>query len=399
VRHAIAEVITANALESGYLRLLVYPAGNCTRLDPAAHSSEILVVGWRVDGPRFAPPLSLGIADVRRPPASTFLPRAKHSGLYGVYAASHSIARAAGHDDALVLHADGSICEVTGANIFLVKGRTLLTPLIPDSIDGITRRLVMAIAAEEGLDVREARIMPEQLGEADEIFITGTFHGIRAVSSVGAWRPRAEAPGPVTLALRGRIETRLDSAGADPWLTTVAPPLAATNGIAASGASFKVRPAGHDDMPAVLEGVRLLLEELRGTPGTKLPAGAELACRRLIDGKARGGLFVATPAAARNGAAGADELLGLLSLSVLEAIHFGGPYALIQDLWVRPDHRSDGVGAALIAAAEGYCREHRLANMEVCLPSHRFPRLPRTHRFYQECGFVELGPRMRKEVA
>lgn len=393
VRDALLRMIAANNLEEGYLRLLVYPSGNCTRLDPTNYQSDILIVGWKVNGPRFAPPLSLGVAEIRRPIAATSLPRAKHSGLYGVYASSHSMARAEGYDDALVLHTDGTVCEVTGANIFLVKDSELATPLIPDSIDGITRKLMIDLARSLGLSLREEPLTLDAFRDADEIFLTGTFHGLRPVSSIDGSRPRNGAPGPVTRALQESFSMMLDSQPMpdDRWLTRIAPlndsALARTNG------HFKVRPALREDIPAVLDGIRSLLEELRGVPGIQLPQGATHVCERIIDGRSRGAIYVAAPTG------GSGRLIGVLSLNVLEAIHFGGPYALIQDLWVAPEHRSDGVGAALIIAAEGYCREHKLANMEVCLPSHRFPRLPRTHHFYQTCGFVELGPRMRKEVA
>lgn len=464
VRRALLDVIAANELDNGYIRLLAYPGGNCSRLDPAFHTTEMLALAWRVEGARFAPPLTLGVAAIRRPPAFTTLPRAKHSGMYGIYAAMHSTARAAGYDDALVLHADGTVCEVTGANIFLAKDGALATPPIPDSIDGVTRRLVMAMAASLGIQAAEAPLTLEDFAAADEIFITGTFHGLRAVASIDGRAPRLGAPGPLTARLQARYEAMLDAPGADDaqWATTIAyqagahrngehrngehrsgehrsgehrsgehrsgehdgPALAHTeNGIGpAAGLQpvFRVRPAERRDIPAVLEGVRQLLEELRGVPGITLPEGAEAVCTRTVEGRLRGAIFVAElngPAtngsatngtsspgvngSAANGAAGeaGRGLIGVLCLSIPEAIHVGGTYGLIQDLWVHPDHRSDGVGAALVAAAERYCHEHRIGNIEVCLPSHRFPRLPRTHNFYQSCGFIELGPRMRKEVA
>ncbi|HVZ38582.1 MAG TPA: aminotransferase class IV [Candidatus Kapabacteria bacterium] len=395
VRRALLDVIAANELEDGYIRLLAYPNGNCTRLDPAAQPSDLLIVAWRVNGARFSPPLTLGVADVRRPPAFTSLPLAKHSGMYGVYAALHSAARAEGFDDALVLHADGTVCEVTGANIFLARDGRLATPTIPDSIDGLTRKLVIELAADIGIATEERPLRLEDFAGADEIFITGTFHGLRPVSAIDGTAPRLATPGPLTLALQRRYEQMLDAPSESDgrWVTTIPSAARNGNGNGHIPATFRVRPAQREDIPAVVEGVRLLLEELRGVPGIQLPAGAETVCARTIEGRTRGAIFVAAPNGPGSG------LIGLLCLNVLESVHVGGAYGLIQDLWVRNEHRSDGVGAALVAAAENYCREHRLNSMEVCLPSHRFPRLPRTHNFYQSCGFIELGPRMRKEVS
>lgn len=435
VRDAVLRTAAVNNVEEGYLRLLVYPSGPCTRLDPAAFDSELLIVAWRVSGPRYAPPVSLGVASIRRPPAGSTLPRAKHSGMYGVYAATHSAARLQGFDDALVLHDDGTVCEITGANIFIVRDGELLTPFTPHSIDGVTRHLVMGLAAEHGVPVRESVLAQEDLFTADEIFLTGTFHGIRPVSGIAGHTPAKGAPGPLTAQLQRWLDTMLAEPGefAGPWLTDVSPQEAGSTGSpkgnspkgnangtsngAANGATngsgngvtngndstngnggtngtrgCRVRPALREDIPGILGGIRTLLEELRGVPGIQLPDGARQVCERIIDGRSRGAIFVAYPSS------GEQQIVGLLSITVQDAIHFGGPYALIQYLWVHSEYRSHGVGAGLMAAVEGFCREHRLPNLEVCLPSLRFQNLPRTYNFYQENGFVELGPRMRKEV-
>ncbi len=392
VLEGVKRTIAANNLEEGYLRILAYPSGPCTRLDPAVHPSDILIVSWRVSGARYAPPVSLGISPIRRPAAGSTLPRAKHSGMYGVYAATHTAARAQGFDDALVLHTDGSVCEITGANIFMVRDGELLTPFTPHSIDGVTRHLVMQLARSLGIPSREAILAVEDLSTADEIFLTGTFHGIRPVSAVASHEPRNGAPGPLTRALQDGFDAMLAQPGslAEFWLSEVATerkePAAATNG------RIRVRPALRDDIPMVLGGIRSLLEELRGVPGIQLPEGARTVCERIVDGRSRGTIFAAFPAGRE------DHLVGLLSITIQDAIHFGGSYALIQYLWVHPEYRSDGVGAALMGAVETYCRDHKLPNLEVGLPSLRFQNLPRTYNFYQENGFVELGPRMRKEV-
>lgn len=392
VREAVLLTIRENGLEQGYLRLLAYPAGPCTVLDPARYSTEPLVVGWHTQGPRVLPPISLGVSPIRRPAAGSSLPRAKHTGMYGVYAASHHAMRARGVEDALVLHADGTVCEVTGANLFAVRDERLLTPLIPHSIDGITRRLVTELAAERGIAVHETILCLEDVVSASEVFVTGTFHGIRAVASVEGAMPSAVPPGPVTRGLQEAFEQLVDTEAspmAERWLTLVRAPRPGRPGVATGPG---VRLAREEDVPAVLEGVRSLLAELRGLPELRLPDGAREVCERLVRGEAPGAVFVAPPGE------GGSGVWGLLSITVQEAIHHGGPYVLIQDLWVHPDGRSRSVGAQLVEALELYCREHGYADIEVGLPPPSFAGLPGTHRFYQRCGFAEVGPRLRKRL-
>ena len=155
---------------------------------------------------------------------------------------------------------------------------------------------------------------------------------------------------------------------------------------------YRVRRAEERDVGQIVAAIEALLSELRDTPSVALPSEAEATCRRLIRGQAAGTILVADREEEGFG------LVGVLTLSVPQAIHTAGPYSLIQELWVAPHHRSEGVGAALIEAAEEYCRKRGLSNLEVCLPSRLFPRLPATYRFYESCGFVEVGPRMRKGI-
>ena len=155
---------------------------------------------------------------------------------------------------------------------------------------------------------------------------------------------------------------------------------------------YQVRPARLEDVTQIIAAIGALLGELRGTTDTSLPTGAEITCARIIDGRAIGAIFVAYLPAEQ------ASLIGVIALTIQEAIHVGGPYVLIQDLLVHPHYRSHRVGAGLIGAAETYCRERKLTNLEVCLPRHHFPNLPRTYHFYESCGFAEIGPRMRKEI-
>jgi branched-chain amino acid aminotransferase len=392
-REAVLRTIKENKLVEGYLRVLAYPAGDCARLDHSAYPVDILVLAWRIEGPRHFPPLTLGISSLRRPPAGSWLPRAKLSGFYAVDASVHISCREEGFDDALMLHADGTVCEVTGANIFLVKDGRLHTPIIPHSIAGITRQLVCELARSLELPVEQTMIPLEDFIAADEVFITGTFHGIRSISAISRFQfPVATTPGPITRAIQERFEKLLetpDSEEGRAWLTP-APSIQKTGARHLEG-STQIRQARLNDTPGILSGIGALLSELRAIPSPAPPA-TESLCRRIITGETGGAIFVGTPLPDN------ERIIGILGLSVQEALHLGGKYALIQELWVDPDYRSAGVGTSLIDACVRYCQENELHTLEVCLPRYQVATLSSTQKFYESCGFVGLGPRMRKEV-
>ena len=82
----------------------------------------------------------------------------------------------------------GQVAEATGANVFFVKDGVIHTPLADCFLDGITRRTVIALAKQRGLKVIERAIMPEELSEFSECFITGTAAEVMPVSEIGQYR-------------------------------------------------------------------------------------------------------------------------------------------------------------------------------------------------------------------
>jgi GNAT superfamily N-acetyltransferase len=151
----------------------------------------------------------------------------------------------------------------------------------------------------------------------------------------------------------------------------------------------RVRDATADDVPAVAAAVRELLIELGGTP----PAAVvmEAAARTAITDPEAGAVVVAAP--------DGGPLVGVLAASWPLAIHAGGVYGLIQDLWVDRAWRSAGVGAELIEAYCDLAARRGADRVEVGIPRDSFPALEATRRFYERCGFDVVGARMRRRTA
>ncbi len=100
----------------------------------------------------------------------------------------------------------GRVIEGTVTNLFRVAAGTLETPRLDGSgLPGVTRRRVLGLAAEAGLAVGEGEIRPEDLHEADEVFLTNSLIGIWPVRELDG-RPLAGAPGPVTRRLQAALE-------------------------------------------------------------------------------------------------------------------------------------------------------------------------------------------------
>ena len=90
-----------------------------------------------------------------------------------------------GFDDSLMLDYRGQVAEATGANIFMVMGDGKLHTPTPDCfLDGITRRTVIDLAKARGIEVIERAIMPEELENATEVFLTGTAAEVTPVGVI-----------------------------------------------------------------------------------------------------------------------------------------------------------------------------------------------------------------------
>jgi GNAT superfamily N-acetyltransferase len=156
---------------------------------------------------------------------------------------------------------------------------------------------------------------------------------------------------------------------------------------------WRVRAAGHDDVEAVAAAVRELLVELDGAPCSV--RAMQAAARTLIDSPWAGTVLVAQAEGELMGELD-GELVGVLGASWQMAIHVPGAYALIQDLWVRPDWRSRAVGGGLLDALFELARARRFERVEVGLPRESFARFAATEAFYLGNGFTANGPRMRR---
>jgi branched-chain amino acid aminotransferase len=127
-----------------------------------------------------------------------------------------------GYTEGIALDVFGYVSEGSGENIFVARNGRLHTPPLSGSIlDGITRRCVLTLAGEMGLEVREELIPREMLYVADEIFFCGTAAEITPVRSVDGIVVGSGKRGPITAQIQKSffdiVEGRVDDRHG--WLT------------------------------------------------------------------------------------------------------------------------------------------------------------------------------------
>jgi branched-chain amino acid aminotransferase len=87
----------------------------------------------------------------------------------------------------MMLDWEGRVAECTGANIFFVRDGKIHTPIADCFLAGITRATAINLAKQNGIEVIERRILPDELSSFSECFITGTAAEITAVSEIANW--------------------------------------------------------------------------------------------------------------------------------------------------------------------------------------------------------------------
>ncbi|HEV8375383.1 MAG TPA: aminotransferase class IV [Candidatus Polarisedimenticolia bacterium] len=111
--------------------------------------------------------------------------------------------------EAILLGSDDRVREGTSSNIFVVKNGRVRTPSIDSGIlEGVTRAVVLEVAAEAGIACEEDSILPDELRGADEIFFTNTSWGALPAGWLDARPVGRGGAGPVARELRRRVAQR-----------------------------------------------------------------------------------------------------------------------------------------------------------------------------------------------
>ena len=143
--------------------------------------------------------IKLNISQWKRPSPASAPVHAKASGLYMICTLSKNMAERHGYQDSLMLDYRGYIAEATGANIFFVMKDNKIHSPIPDCfLNGITRQTIIEIAKKKNYDIIERHILPEEMSNAVECFLTGTAAEVTPVSQIDKYN---FFPGDVTTQL------------------------------------------------------------------------------------------------------------------------------------------------------------------------------------------------------
>lgn len=199
IDQACRDACSRRNLTEAYVRPVAWRGSEQMGVSAQNNKINVAVAAWDW-GSYFDPAerlkgIRLAIAQYRRPDPRTAPAKAKAAGLYMICTLEKHRAEAAGYADALMFDWRDHVAEATGANVFFVKEGVLHTPIPDCFLDGITRRTVIDLAHKRQMQVVERTILPDELDDFSECFITGTAAEVTPVSEIG---PHKFTPGQIS---------------------------------------------------------------------------------------------------------------------------------------------------------------------------------------------------------
>ncbi|GAA0138051.1 aminodeoxychorismate lyase [Paenibacillus sp. YSY-4.3] len=194
LRYEIAQLLKANELLDGYIRLTVSAGAGPLGLPPEDYAEPSVITYVKP-----LPPLDSGLYTHGKElwrlstPRNTPEGKIRHKSLHYMnnilakreLAGLIRDAHPAGAPEGLLLTAQGYLAEGIVSNLFFVCEGTLYTPEIGTGIlPGITRSFVLELAGRLGLPYAEGRYTWDELVAAKEIFLTNSIQELVPVTAL-----------------------------------------------------------------------------------------------------------------------------------------------------------------------------------------------------------------------
>jgi branched-chain amino acid aminotransferase len=197
----IERTISAAGNNETYIRMIVTRGKGAISLDmdSSEHASYVIIVKPLEQFPReyYQRGVKLAMVSIRRNDRQALNPRIKSGNLLNNVLA-YMQAKSEGAFEGILCNLAGNVTEATSSNVFLVKHGKIITPSLDAGLlSGVTRGLVLELAAAQQIPTEERNVQPEELLQSDECFITSTTKAIIPVNQISDTR-LPDAPGDVT---------------------------------------------------------------------------------------------------------------------------------------------------------------------------------------------------------
>ena len=214
---AVVATCRRNRIRDGYIRLVVTRGVGTLGLNPnRCKNPSVIIIADKMQ--LYPPEFYERGMEIVTVPTTRNLHSALNPAIKSLNYLNNILAKIeannAGCEEAIMLNAEGFVAECTGDNIFIVKEGCLLTPpLSAGALYGITRQVVMELAAQSGLKVAEPNLTRYDLFNADECFLTGTGAEVVPIVKIDGRVIGTGKPGLITGELVAQYHTLTKASG------------------------------------------------------------------------------------------------------------------------------------------------------------------------------------------
>jgi branched-chain amino acid aminotransferase len=227
LQDAIIDTVNDNKLEDCYVRPIAFYGYGKMGVNPLPNQVSVAIAVWKWDEYiRHSDPQKgarLMVSSWTRIDGRSMPMNAKAAANYANSALARMEALKMGFDEAVMLNTAGKVIEASAENIFMVRDGTLITPPASSgALNGITRDSVLAISRHKGTLYEIRDISRDEMYIADEVFLTGTASGIRAVGEIDNRIVGDGDIGQVTMQIKRKFEAITqgkDETFSKKWLT------------------------------------------------------------------------------------------------------------------------------------------------------------------------------------
>ena len=209
INRAQLDVIRENGLDSAYVRPMVFLGSEGMGLRADNLSVNVSIAAWEwgsyLGEENMEKGLRVRVSSYARHHVNVSMCRAKANGHYINSMLALQEALDTGYDEALLLDTNGKVMEGSGENLFIIRDGVIYTPDLTSALDGVTRKTINRIIADEGFELVEKRITRDEVYIADEAFFTGTAAEVTPIREVDNRQIGMGVRGPITERVQSRF--------------------------------------------------------------------------------------------------------------------------------------------------------------------------------------------------
>ena len=191
-----AELGLIHFVTAGEVPMYAATSGRAARTS-ATVCAHTFPLAWEMWAKKMREGTHLVTPSIRHVPPQCFDPKMKYRSRMHYYLADQEAQLVDPNASALLLDLDGNVTETSGANFLMVEGGKIVSPTLRNTLPGISRKTVIELAQQLGIEFVERDFQVYNVVNADEAFLASTPFCLMPVTKINGLAIGDGKPGPV----------------------------------------------------------------------------------------------------------------------------------------------------------------------------------------------------------